>query len=163
MADNVIWLLEEAGPREKLVVWAHNMHVNNRAHWMGSHLRAVYGRQFLIAGLTFYEGAFRALAGGPTPDAFEGVQEYRAGPAPVDSYEAFFHAADHPTMIVDLRAAAPDSPTGAWLAGPRPFRRIGSVYQPSQAERHFSAAVPLPAEYDLIVHLDTTSASVPVR
>jgi erythromycin esterase len=163
MADNVDWLLEQAGPGEKLVLWAHNMHVNNRPGWMGSYLRARYGRQLLIVGLTFYQGAFRALASGRTPDPFEGVREYWTGPAPPDSYEAFFHAAGHPSLVVDLRAAAPETPAGRWLAGPRPFRRIGSVYQPSRAERYFSAAVPLPSEYDLIVYVDATSASVPVR
>jgi erythromycin esterase len=125
LADNIGWLLDQAGPEVKLTLWAHNSHVNNRAGWMGSHLRQAYGRQMIIVGFTFYQGTFRALAGDPAPDTVAGVHVYRAGPAPSDSYEAFFHAAAQPRLIVDLRTIPRGSPAESWLAGSRPFRRIG--------------------------------------
>ncbi|MGD2122593.1 MAG: erythromycin esterase family protein, partial [Gemmatimonadota bacterium] len=66
MAENAIWLLDQAGPEAKIVLWAHNGHVADSptsfvAGSMGYHLQQHYGDEMVIAGFDFYQGGFQAI------------------------------------------------------------------------------------------------------
>lgn len=78
MAENVVWLLEQAGPEARAIIWAHNGHVQANplpiqfygeetprpVHgvWvpMGAHLRERYGDSMVVVGFTFLHGDFNA-------------------------------------------------------------------------------------------------------
>ncbi|HLO17924.1 MAG TPA: erythromycin esterase family protein, partial [Anaerolineales bacterium] len=60
MAENVTWILDQAGPDAKIVLWAHNDHVgiSGEEHpFMGDYLRKQYGNQMVVFGFLFYQGS----------------------------------------------------------------------------------------------------------
>jgi erythromycin esterase len=158
MADNAAWLLEQAGPDAKIVLWAHNGHVRNEPGWMGSHLRERFGSQMVIVGFDFYGGSFNAVqykAGRPAG----GLGLHQVEPPPADSHEGYFHSAGVPRMILDLRRVDSTAPATRWLAGPRWMRAIGAVYDKDQPA-NFAYFARLPAEYDVIIYFEETTPSV---
>jgi erythromycin esterase len=50
MAANVEWILDQAPAGSKIVLWAHNGHVNKRAGWMGQYLAERYGDDMYVLG-----------------------------------------------------------------------------------------------------------------
>lgn len=155
MAENIEWLLDHAGPEAKIVLWAHNMHVNDRRGATGSFLRDTFGSQMIIVGFTFYEGEFIAETPSyySTTSAPPGLDTQWVGPAPAQSYEWFFHEAG-PRFILDLRNRDLRSPATSWLAGPRARRRIGTGFKPMEAYRYFVSNSQLPLEFDAMIFFD---------
>lgn len=163
MADNVGWLIEEAFPGQKIVLWAHNSHVGTDMgrfeKTMGNHLRDRYGDQMIAMGFATHHGSVRARRS----------EEGRIGPlvaAPLApartvSVEALFQETDLPRFTLDLRGLPKDSVTGAWLARPRLHRMIGAVYDPDRDSRYY-AHVRLPEMYDCIVFIAESTAAKPL-
>ena len=64
MAENVTWLLDQAGTDAKIMLWAHNGHVgmsgDENFQTMGDQLRKQYGNQMVVFALLFYQGSFYA-------------------------------------------------------------------------------------------------------
>jgi erythromycin esterase len=62
MAENLVWLLEEVYPDKKIIVWAHNSHVEKNAaegynsKLMGHYLKEHYKADYYSVGLFTYEG-----------------------------------------------------------------------------------------------------------
>ncbi len=62
MAENLVWLLEEVYPDKKIIVWAHNSHVEKNAaegynsKMMGHYLKEHYKADYYSIGLFTYEG-----------------------------------------------------------------------------------------------------------
>ncbi len=158
MAENASWLLEQGGPDAKIVLWAHNGHVNDRTGSMGSHLRSEYGNDLVLVGFDFNQGSFRAvtyLGGGRYGD----LRTHTVGPAPAWTYEFYFSGADLPRMMLDLRGIDFGTSATSWLPGPRPMRSIGSIFRPETEGVYFLNAR-LPEEYDLIIYFESTAAAV---
>jgi erythromycin esterase len=165
MAENVAWLLEQAGPNAKIVLWAHNFHVSTYfdeskagiyfpdSKPMGAYLRESYGDQMVVFGFSFYQGSFRTLDS-PTPFSVE--------LPPENSYESYFHSARLPRFFLDIRELPPDSPTTNWLLTPHLFRHIGAAYNPSTPEDFFLFRI-LPNLFDIIIYFQDTSASLPLH
>jgi erythromycin esterase len=158
MAENVQWLLEEAGPDARIVLWAHNAHVMDRRPWMGSFLRDAYGDDMVVVGFSFYQGSFNAvtMAGGEVT----GPLTSHSSAAPLaGSYEHYFGQLGLPRFLVDLRPLRHDPPPSAtWLRGPLPVRMIGAAYDASRPEQYYFDS-PLPREFDAWIHFQYTQAS----
>jgi erythromycin esterase len=168
MAENASWLLEQAGPRAKIVLWAHNGHVQTEYGWMGGFLREKHGEQMVVFGFAFNQGSFHAS------DGRTGVVVHTVGPAPNDSYEALLGILGPSRLILDLRRLRPGSREAAWFAGPHPMRMIGGVYgvisdlppdHPVVQRHHRSYFRPtrLSETYDVIIYFQDTTPTVPVR
>jgi erythromycin esterase len=126
MADNVRWIADVAEPRSRIVVWAHNYHVNNYSDpfpWMGGHLEAALGKDYLPVGLMFHHGAFQAMdsTGGP-----RGLKEFAVGPPPAGTPEDAFERAGWPLCLLDLRRLPPSGPVAEWFRRPQQVRGVGS-------------------------------------
>ena len=157
MAENAQWILEQAGPTSKIVLWAHNGHVRNTPPWMGSHLRAEYGDDMVIVGFDFYHGSFRAVTMSETGQ-YLGLDVHTVGAPPQESYEDYFSDAKMDKLILDLRNINFNLPEAAWLSGPRALRSIGAVFMPSHPE-HFFYDARMPQEYDVIIYFYDTWAA----
>jgi erythromycin esterase len=165
MAENVRWLIEEAFPGQKIVLWAHNGHVsaapNGGEKMLGGHLRDCYGDQMVVIGFALHHGAIRAkrIADG----------KFQPGPptalplcsAKPTSVEALFNETGLPRFILDLRRIPEGDALGRWLAGTRPHRSIGAGHDPDHDNSY--SHVNLPAEYDAIVFIAESSAAKPLR
>lgn len=157
MAENAAWLLEQAGPGAKIVLWAHNGHVRNETFWMGAHLRARFGAEMVIAGFDFYSGSFNAIpfqAGRPSGQ----LGPHTVHPPRAASVEAYLHSAGLPRMIVDLRGTDPAAAATRWLYSPLWMHAIGAGYDSIRGVDSDILAR-LPQEYDLIIYFEETTPS----
>jgi len=153
MAENVAWLLDQAGPDARIVLWAHNWHVSKYfadAKPMGSYLSERYGDQMVVFGFSFYQGNFSAL-GSATAFSVE--------LPPENSYENYFHSAELPRFFLDLHGLPSDSPATNWLLTSHPYRHIGARYTPSIPEHYFLSGI-LPHMFDVIIYFQDTTASL---
>ncbi len=155
MAENVEWLLDQAGPNAKIVLWAHNGHVGTLAQdkllSMGEHLRQRYGSQMVVFGLLFYQGSFHAY-GASTLEVFQ------VDAPPADTVETFLHSAGLPLFFLDLRSVRSDSPAADWLLASHPFRMIGAAYDPYDMKLSFATAA-LAKVFDVVIYFQDSSPS----
>jgi len=166
MAENVCWLIEEALPGQKIVVWAHSSHVGTdmggSEKSLGNHLRDRYGDQMVVIGFSTHHGVVRARR----------REEGRAQPGPLVaaplaparkvSVEAVFQETGLPRFILNLRYLPKDSAVNAWLSKPRLHRMIGAVYDPDQDSKYY-AHLRLPEMYDGIVFIAESTAAKPLK
>jgi erythromycin esterase len=163
MAENAMWLHEQAGPDAKIVLWAHNGHVADDPTFggmgasMGHHLRAAYGDDLVIVGFDFYQGSFRAVTVHPG-GGYAGLDEHSVGAPLKDSYEYYFHSAGFERFILDVRGIDLTTSATSWLAGPRKMRSIGAGFMPTSPQLYFYE-VSLPTRYNLIIYFKDTHAS----
>jgi erythromycin esterase len=163
MAENTIWLLDQAGPDSKVVLWAHNGHVADNPTYgagasMGHHLRGEYGDDMVIVGFDFYQGEFRAVTALPG-GSYGSLAVHSVGVPPRLSYEYYFHSAGLERLILDLRGVDMATTATSWLAGPRKMRSIGAVFAPSNPAVYLYD-VSLPSRYDLVIYFDNTRAAI---
>jgi erythromycin esterase-like protein len=168
MAENATWLLEQAGPDAKIVIWAHDAHIGTYDEqqssylWksMGQHLRDRYGDQMVVFGFDFSKGLFNAaeVSGNEFVKGW-GIQQI-APPHP-DSYEYGFDAVDMPRMFLDLRNVTPGDTATNWLLGPRGKWLIGAAYDPHDPYHYntFLREMSLPSWFDVLVYLRDSSPS----
>ncbi len=155
MAENVRWILDQAPPNAKIVLWAHNGHIMKCADAegeyqpMGSYLKRVYGDELVVIGFTCNTGKYTAVIRG------EGVQSGNdLVPAEPGSAEFCFHQTGRPRFILDLRSASKSDSASAWLTEPTQFRSIGSLAMEDQFSQ-----ITLPLAFDALVYFDETTAS----
>jgi erythromycin esterase len=157
MAENVEWLLENETGNGKIVLWAHNGHVQFSrwlgVQWMGTHLKAKNGANYLSVGFSFERGSVTAL---------DLDSEYRLramtipnNPNP-ESLESFLQTANTPRFLLDLRTVNPATKT--WLNQNRPMHWIGAGLSLRQNSHVISSNVL--ESHDVLIHFADTSASV---
>ncbi len=161
MAENVTWILDQAGPDAKIVLWAHNGHVGMSAdenfQTMGNHLRQQYDNQMVVFGFLFYQGSFNAC--GTANLQTLGVGAFHVGAPPTNSYESFFHEAGLPRFFLDLRSVKEGTAASDWLLVPHPFRQIGGCYHPNVMQSGFETAA-LSRVFDVVIYFQDTSPSI---
>jgi erythromycin esterase len=158
MARNVEWLADEAHPGEKIIVWAHNMHVaadgDTGYPRLGGWLRRRFGRQFYSVGFAFRRGDVWAT--GVEDGHSKGEDAWPVPPSPEGSGDAILSAIGMPLFFLDLRPVPRSGPLGAWLAEPHLFHSAGGIVVvggPNLAERSLSEA------FDGLVFVETSHAS----
>ncbi len=165
MAENVTWLLNQAGPSGKIILSAHNFHVSTDdliIKTMGAHLREAYGEEMVVIGFSFYEGSFHSKLLADTAqmgDEPGELMEFAVLPPPIDSYEGYFRSTDLPYFFLDLRHPPSDPAVKEWLSAPHLFRDIGAAYRPSTPEEFIGSAL-LSQQYDVIAYFQDTSPSL---
>jgi erythromycin esterase len=158
MARNVEWLLNEAYPSEKIVLWAHNGHISRSGrtgfqpmgNWLSKSLGdAMYGLGFAIhtgevRAVTTEGGRRIGLAESPIPHAGPGTGT------------ATLSAAGIPRFFLDLRQQS--GPLGEWLREPHLFRSCGALWNRDQPEA-FLQPESLSKSYDGLIFLENTEAA----
>ncbi|MEA1992813.1 MAG: erythromycin esterase family protein, partial [Euryarchaeota archaeon] len=114
MAENVEWILEQAGPDAKIVLWAHNGHIQEGwvqyPNTMCTYLREKYGNEMVTFGFTFYKGSFNACDWDRREQI---IEDLKSGYLPIKvyhfekpleyNYGYYFHSAGFPYFFLDLR------------------------------------------------------------
>jgi erythromycin esterase-like protein len=151
------------GRPARFAVWAHNSHLGDaRATEMGAGGELNLGQLVrqrqpgaaALVGFSTYQGTVTAARDWDAP-----AETQRVRPGLAQSFEALFHEVGIERFRLLLRGNAE---LAAALGEPRLQRAIGVVYR-SETERqshYFRAA--LARQFDALVHLDTTSAVVPL-
>ena len=167
MAENVAWLLERAGPEAKVIIWAHNVHVQTahtdqraiRAETMGMHLRERFGSELVVFGFSFYQGTFNSWDWNssqrrPGPG---GLMAHEAPPLMWDAHETYLHCAGIPRFFLDLRDIPPDSPASDWLGSAHWLRTLDEIYDSQAPPTNNAQFLVLPEAFDVIIYFEETS------
>jgi erythromycin esterase len=147
MAKNVEWILDQAPPDAKIVLWAHNGHVSRSPGAMGSYLAQRFGKQMVVLGFAFDQGSYNAIGGDRE------LRDWEALPPAVNAVESYLKSAGIPRFILDLRQVPAGAPA-SWLAQPRPFRSIGAL-----AARCSSVPTVVKELFDGLIWTDRTHPS----
>jgi erythromycin esterase-like protein len=157
MLEELVSYLEETSGPTKVVVWAHNSHVGDaRATEMaeagelnlGQIVREDHGEETLTVGFSTYGGTVTAAS-----DWGGRVERKRVRPALEGSWEEVFHDRGVAELVLDT----------AELDGRRLERAIGVIYRPETERRsHYFHAQPS-GQFDLMIHIDDTTAVVPLE
>jgi len=176
MAENAAWLLDQAGPEAKMVIWAHNYHVSTFVQvpsedessanqltldftypLMGVYLRERYGSDFVSVGFDFGSGSFNAypLIG----DGEFRIRTFEAASFLPNSYEELLSLAGLPQYYLDLRSVPDTGPAGMWFSQPGQFRNISGYYDAGQSGKAYLLAM-VPDIFDILIYFDETSPTV---
>jgi protein-L-isoaspartate(D-aspartate) O-methyltransferase len=165
MFDTLRSLFAFYGPEAKGVVWEHNSHVGDaRATEMsargelnvGELSRRHWGDAAYVVGFGTDHGTVAAASNWD-----EAMQRMNVRPALPASYEALFHEAGRPGLLLHLRE--PRRPEVRQELSPsRLERAIGVIYRPEteRASHYFEAS--LPRQFDEYVFFDETRAVTPL-
>lgn len=160
MDENVSWLLEQAGSKAKMVLWAHNAHISKNSRSgesMGVHLHKRHIDAMVAFGFSFYQGSLNAIS---FQRASRGMLiSHEVPPPPEESYEHTWGVLGLPQFFLDLRNVRAGSTAADWLAGPRLCRSIGAAYEAAHPENYFEE-INLSEEYDVVIHLQDTTPSM---
>jgi erythromycin esterase len=118
MAQNVLDLLEHAGPGERFVLWAHNGHVSKAEGWMGYYLKRTLRNQIYLTGFEFHNGRFTSNTGW--------LHTYEAMPVDTRYYASALARVGRPVLFLDFRSAPPE--LAAWLEHPKLAHDIAEAY-----------------------------------
>jgi erythromycin esterase-like protein len=157
LADTVDLLsrqLTAAGTPARLVVWAHNAHIGDahdpgRRQTLGAVLRQRHQRDVAIVGFTTYAGKVACAHEWDGPPEEESLR-----PGSTGSWEQVFHGVGVPRFMVTSAALRRAVGEGA----ERPHRAVGAVYRPEIERWNIETPARLADRYDVIVHVDRTSA-----
>jgi erythromycin esterase len=163
MAENVRWILDSEAPGTRMVLWAHNGHVQRVAlpdgPTLGTHLANQLGDAYHAVGFLFGHGAFQAGTIGASQWS---VVEHHVGRPPSSTIEAAFGRLGQPMFFLDLRGLR--APTGrgmaAWLATATATREIGAAFKDESMMLRFRGPT-LPSRFDSVIYIDETTRARP--
>lgn len=162
--EALVHYFEESRGNARVVVWAHNTHVGDaRATDMGRRgelnlgqlAREQWGEAVFNVGFTTYSGTVTAASDWDSPPELKPVQSGLRG-----SYEALFHQGGNPNFLVVMRG---DPELESALDSDRLERAIGVIYRPrtERLSHYFQAR--LASQFDAVIHIDRSSAVVPLE
>ncbi len=157
MAENVVWIREQAGPGARIALWAHNGHVNAVSSAMGGQLRASFGSDYVSLGLVFGRGSFSAV--GQSGGTITGLGTWTVTSILKSSLESAFDATGRSRLLLDARTLAKGGADAAPLAGPIRMRSIGATFDQKLEAAYFGYQL-LPDDFDLLIYLSATTATV---
>jgi erythromycin esterase-like protein len=156
MAENILWILNHS-PGSKVVVWAHNGHVNAETSSsyepMGSVLRRTLGNSLVVFGFGFNQGSFRAIDGDG-----KGLRNFTVPPAPALSLDAALASSGIPLFAVDLRQIPASGAASDWMRQPHPARSIGALYSEDAAAQYFQP-IEVTKTFDALLFVEKTTAA----
>ncbi len=120
MAKNLLWIKDQ-NPHSKIIVWAHNGHIQKDIGKMGGFLDEKLKDAYLSIGFTFFKGSYTATGE-------NGVTSYEAETAYPGSYEYYFHQVQQPSFLIDLKQFNKTTPEVGWLYNSNKFRFTGVVH-----------------------------------
>ncbi len=156
--------LADSGPPPKMVVWAHNSHLGDasatemgrQGEWnVGELAREHWGQDAMLVGFSTYRGTVTAASAWDAPAERKRVRDGLAG-----SFEDLFHRTGVPRFWLPLRG---NDALRELLAEPRLQRAIGVIYQPRTERFSHYFETQLPAQFDVMIHLDETRAVEPLE
>lgn len=162
--DALVQNFRESRGNARVVIWAHNTHIGdaratemrNRGELnLGQLAREQWPQAAFSVGFTTYSGSVTAASDWDSPPELKRVRAGLRG-----SYEALFHRGPTPNFLLILRG---DADLEAGLSGDRLQRAIGVVYRPTteRISHYFRAS--LSSQFDSVIHIDRTSAVVPLE
>jgi erythromycin esterase len=170
MASQVKWLIEKGYPGQKIVLWAHNLHVGDidrpfgdkTYDSMGALLREIYGNQLYIIGFGFNHG--QVTGGVDFMPGRPNLSFYSIAPPPKDVGDSILGSGPKPNYFVDFRSLSVNSSLSKWLQQPRRYYQIGGeVIDPKNHPEYFMYEMNLKKAYDALIYIRISHASRPLE
>lgn len=158
MAENVEWILEQAGDDSRIVLWSHNFHAGYLSGSMGSFLRDRFGSRQVVLGFEFYQGTFTAVTQNRS-GGYNDLATQVAPPGGPATYGWHFEQAGLPRFVLDLREVDLTDPGQRWLPGPLQLWAIGCCYRSYSPDSH-RVYYDLVGLYDAIIYTSRSSPTV---
>jgi erythromycin esterase len=151
MAENIQWLSQTIGQKQKMIIWSHNYHISRKKEQtMGYYLQKKFQNDYLVTVFTTNKGDFTGYNG-------KGFSRGNAIYPDIEgSVEAFLHKTDIPRFLIDLRQAQQDNGGDIFFKKMK-MRSQGGVA--SGSDKQFLWVMPK-TEFDMLIYLDTTHSSV---
>jgi len=160
------YLSRQRGRAAKVIVWAHNSHIGDaratdsaaRGQWnLGQLVREAHENpaDTFLLGFTTHTGSVAAASDWDAPVEFKALLPSRAG-----SIERVMHDSGLDRFVLPLRHAPQALREG--LAKQRLERAIGVIYRPDTERWSHYFGASLSAQFDALVHIDTTRALTPL-
>jgi erythromycin esterase len=160
MAENIEWILDEAAPGAKVVVWAHNDVIGRQPLALGEALAKRFGSDYRPLALTFGTGSIHAIhtpIKWDPPFAQHLDVHVLAGPSP-EQIETLFLRAELDVFALDFRDSREDPALRAWLDQPRGMWTIGPGYAREREDRgEYATEVMLREQFDGLVFIASTT------
>jgi erythromycin esterase len=164
MATNFFDLIQKY-PDAKVVIWAHNGHINKDANTyvnggvkpFGSYLKETYGNAYYAMKFAFSKGAFQAI------NREKGLQEFVVPAAQKKSLDWYLASAKTDKYIIDFsQKDLPLYVQNIMSAGLR-SRTYGASAHPKTVNSDYVSYVPtyIPKEFDAIIFIDNTTRARP--
>jgi erythromycin esterase len=159
MADNITRILSEAPANTRMVIWAHNGHIERNEpteSWssMGNILGHTYGDAYYALGFAFNQGSFQARS--LRPDAGMALTAFTVAPSPERSFDWYLAKAGIPLFIMDFRKKPANPEIADWLSGVHRTRSIGAVFMNDDLSQISPAR-----QFDGILFIDRTTRARP--
>ena len=169
MTENVTRLLDILPANSRVMLWAHNAHIEHKSHGsiqnaLGYRLRQLYGSSYYAVGFSFGGGAFQAQD--CAPGAKLALTEFRVDAPPEGSIDWLLGRAASQigatTMFVDLRGHTAPPAARDWLAEPHMMFSIGSVFDRGWPMSAYTESTVLTDAFDGVVYFRSTTRARPI-
>ncbi|MDJ0833588.1 MAG: erythromycin esterase family protein [Gammaproteobacteria bacterium] len=160
MFESLLEILKYQGTKQKVVIWAHNLHVGDArfTHMyargdisLGQRLREAFADKTYLIGFGTYQGTVGAAAewGGS-------MQVMQVPAARRDSYEQIFHRVKVQNFLLPLRHTM-NPQLNKKLRHKRLLRSIGVIFDPTETQKNYTQTI-LPLQFDEYIWFDKTRA-----
>jgi erythromycin esterase len=160
MADNLMYIIDQARPEAKFVLWAHNGHIainNSEKDNLGYCLREKYGDRYYAFGFEFYEGSF--LARTYIPDNVLGeLKEITVTPASAGTLPWYLSCLGIGDFILNLRTPVGSPVIEQWLHNPITAHHANWV-----CDEINYYEMKIGGRYDGFIFIERTTASRPTE
>jgi erythromycin esterase len=163
MAENIESLMKTEGPGTKMVVWAHNGHIQTGVLGaqpsMGAYLRKFFGDAYYALGFSFNEGGFQSRD--LSQKGRGALTEFTFGPASAGTGDWYFAQSGITNYVVDFRGAPKEGKVAHWLSSTLLMRSVGSGFATDRPERNFLSPTVLKNQYDGMIFIARTTRARP--
>ncbi|MGE8556255.1 MAG: erythromycin esterase family protein [Chryseobacterium jejuense] len=148
MAENVLWI-KNHNQDSKIILWAHNTHVNKAPIRMGKYLSDQLGKDYTTIGFAFHSGQYTAVGE-------NGLTAYNAQEPYIGTYEYFLNSINEPYFILDIKKIKEDNNDKLkWLIEGLDLRFTGSKNHPDEfMHKNISE------HFDYLIFINKSTASV---
>ncbi|MEO7308408.1 MAG: erythromycin esterase family protein [Ferruginibacter sp.] len=152
MAQNIQWIADQ-NPGSKIVLWAHNGHINKKKYWMGKFLEEKFGNNYLAIGFAGESGTYTAFNRINNRNKLDSANTLSASNK--KNYEYYLKAANNENYILVLNQMKQNE-QNEFLFDKKNLRHIGARVE--EEKRQF-VPTDLLQEYDALIFIRNSSSS----
>jgi len=157
MAENIECISNYEGAQSKMIVWAHNLHVDNK--FMGGILKKDYGDQYYIIGFDFNKGSFRAR----NLEDKHKVETLMVGNAWKNSSGEVFSRLNIPAFFIDMQMAVKSNSIAAPFFTKKILQRVVGAEFSNKREPGYYFYDRLYDNYDGLIFVNSTTATQTIQ
>ena len=147
MAQNIDWILEN-NPNSKIILWAHNGHINKKQNRMGRFLSDKYHDDYYNIGFLSYQGKYTAMSNGKL-SSNNTLEKPKPG-----SFEYSFNKTGRNIFYFDFYQVTEEDQSCQWLLKIHNCRDIGAT-----ARKNQFIPTDINEDYNAIVFIKNTTPS----